>query len=277
MSDEIKFRHYFVDEAGDLTFFDKKGQIIVGQPGASKFFMVGVAQIAEPERVTSELNELRSQLITHPRFRNIASMQPQAKKTAVAFHAKDDHPEIREKVFELIQSFDVKVFIALRSKSEIANQAKEGFKSLGKKLQQNEIYDDLVKRLFRNLLHKADVIQIAFARRGKSAREDALEYAINQAQKNFESRWKISSNSSIAINPAYPSQIAGLQVVDYYLWAVQRCYERQDDRFFLPLAKKYRIIMDLDDRRNKPYGEWYCDRNPLSLEKLRGTRSKQID
>jgi hypothetical protein len=32
--------------------------------------------------------------------------------------------------------------------------------------------------------------------------------------------------------------------------------------------------MDLDDKRNKPYGEWYSDRNPLTLEKLRGARSK---
>ncbi|MEH2178191.1 hypothetical protein [Nostoc sp.] len=42
----------------------------------------------------------------------------------------------------------------------------------------------------------------------------------------------------------------------------------------MPLAKKYRLIMDLDDNRNKPYGEWYGDRNPLTLEKLKGARSK---
>jgi hypothetical protein len=98
--------------------------------------------------------------------------------------------------------------------------------------------------------------------------------AINQAQKNFEAKWKISSNSSILIEPAYPSQVAGLQVVDYYLWALQRLYEREEDQFFKPLAQKYRLIMDLDDKRNKGYGEWYSDRNPLTLEKLRGARSK---
>jgi hypothetical protein len=27
--------------------------------------------------------------------------------------------------------------------------------------------------------------------------------------------------------------------------------------------------MDLDDRRNKNYGEWYTDSNPLSLDKLK--------
>jgi hypothetical protein len=236
--------------------------------------MVGVAQISAPAQVTWELNALRSSLMTHPRFRSIPSMQSEAKKAAITFHAKDDHPEIREKVFELIQSFDIKVQVAIRSKDEIAKLAKENYKSLGKKLQQNAIYDYLVKRLFKNLLHKADVIQIAFARRGKSAREEALEQAINQGQKNFESQWKISSNSSILIEPAYPSEVAGLQVIDYYIWALQRCYKREYDQFFLPLAKKYRLIMDLDDRRNKPYGEWYSNRNLLTLEKLTGARSK---
>lgn len=143
MPEDIQFRHYFVDEAGDLSFFNKKGRIIVGQPGASKFFMVGVAQIADPEAVAWELSALRSSLMTHPRYRGIPSMQPQAKKTAIAFHAKDDYAEIREQVFELIQSFDVKIFVAIRSKDEMAETTKANFKSLGKKLQQNAIYDDL--------------------------------------------------------------------------------------------------------------------------------------
>jgi hypothetical protein len=274
MSEAIQLRHYFVDEAGDLSFFDNKGRIIVGQPGASKFFMMGVAQIANPEQVACELDALRSSLMTHPRYKIIPSMQPEAKKTALAFHAKDDYAEIREKVFELIQSFDIKVFVAIRSKTEIADAAKADFKSLGKKLQQNAIYDDLIKRLFKNLLHKADIIQITIARRGKETREEALEQAINQAQQNFETQWKISSNSSILIEPAYPSQVTGLQVIDYYLWAIQRLYERGEDQFFRPLAKNYRLIMDIDDKRNKVYGEWYKDRNPLTLDKVKGARSQ---
>jgi hypothetical protein len=236
--------------------------------------MVGVAQIADPEQVRWELDALRSSLMTHPRFKGIPSMQIKAKKTAIAFHAKDDYAEIREKVFDLIQSFNVKVFVAIRSKAEIADASKADFKTLGKKLEQNAIYDDLIKRLFKNLLHKADIIQIAIARRGKETREEALEQAINQAQKNFETQWKINSSSSVLIEPAYPSQVAGLQVIDYYLWAIQRLYEREEEQFFRSLASKYRFVMDLDDRRNKPYGEWYSDRNPLTLEKLREARSK---
>jgi hypothetical protein len=72
--------------------------------------------------------------MTHPRYKGIPSMQPEAKKTAIAFHAKDDYVEIREQVFELIRSFDVKVFVAIRSKAEIAEAAKANFKSLSRTL-----------------------------------------------------------------------------------------------------------------------------------------------
>jgi predicted nucleic acid-binding protein len=82
------------------------------------------------------------------------------------------------------------------------------------------------------------VAQDAIARRGKEAREEALEQAINQAQENFEAQWKISSNGSTFIKSAYPSEVAGLQIIDYYLWALQRLFERQEEQFFRPLAKK---------------------------------------
>jgi hypothetical protein len=46
-------------------------------------------------------------------------------------------------------------------------------------------------------------------------------------------------------------------------------FERGVDRFFNLLAPAYRLVMDLDDTRKKPYGEWYSDSNPLKLEKIK--------
>lgn len=45
--------------------------------------------------------------------------------------------------------------------------------------------------------------------------------------------------------------------------------ERQESRFFEAMAPHFRLIMDLDDRRNRSYGEWYSDSNPLTLQKLK--------
>ncbi|MFN6526525.1 DUF3800 domain-containing protein [Nostoc sp. ChiSLP03a] len=222
MKEKANIRHYFVDEAGDLTFFDKKGRIIVGKPGASKFFMVGIAQICQPEQVILELAELRTQLCNDPRFKDIPSMQPSAKKTAITFHAKDDHHDVRLEVFKLMQTFDVKIFVAIRCKAELALVTQKTYEALSKKINQDDIYDDLVKRLFKDRLHKASANHIVFARRGKTAREEALQQAINQAKKNFETKWQICCDSQTIIKPAYPSEFAGLQVVDYYLCALQR-------------------------------------------------------
>jgi hypothetical protein len=74
--------------------------------------------------------------------------------------------------------------------------------------------------------------------------------------------------TATTIRSAYPSESEGLQVVDYFLWALQRLYERREERFFLLLAPQYRLVMDLADNRRRPYGEWYSDYNPLSLEKI---------
>ena len=133
MTGQENTNHYFVDEAGDLTFFDRKGRIIVGQPGASKFFMVGVAQIFQPEQVTLELAELRKQLCNDPRFKDIPSMQPSAKKTAITFHAKNDHQDVRMEVFKLMQTFEVKIFVAIRCKAELAEATKKTYEALSKK------------------------------------------------------------------------------------------------------------------------------------------------
>lgn len=66
-----------------------------------------------------------------------------------------------------------------------------------------------------------------------------------------------------------PSDEAGLQVIDYFLWALQRFYERGDDRYFNYLASHYSRIMDFDDKRSgKDYGKWYNDGNPLTKEKI---------
>jgi hypothetical protein len=87
--------HYFVDEAGDLTLFDARGNIIVGNEGVSQFFMIGVAHLPDPDQVLRELEQLRAGLLADPYFKDVPSMQPERKKTALCFHAKDDLPEVR--------------------------------------------------------------------------------------------------------------------------------------------------------------------------------------
>jgi hypothetical protein len=211
---------------------------------------------------------VRVELLADPYFRGVPSMQTERKKTAICFHAKDDLPEVRREVFKLLPSFNARIIIAIKRKGILARQYQELYANTGVKFKANIIYDELISRIFRDKLHSADENRIVFARRGKSPRETALEDALIRAKRNFEARWGKRTDRPTNISSAYPSESAGLQVADYYLWAIQRMFERGEDRFFQALASQYRLIMDLDDTRRKAYGEWYSDSNKLELQKI---------
>jgi hypothetical protein len=95
-----------------------------------------------------------------------------------------------------------------------------------------------------------------------------LEQAILKAKQNFARKWGTFHDKPTVVHSGFPAEHAGLQVVDYYLWAVQRLFEVGEDRFFGAVERDFRLIMDIDDTRQKPYGAWYSDRNPLTVEKI---------
>jgi hypothetical protein len=259
---------FYVDETGDLTLLGRRGKNLVGTEGVSKCFMVGMARIADPEGVRCDFKALRLSLLADPYFRQIPSMQPESKKTARFFHAKDDCPEVRMAVFKLLAERDIKVQVGVRRKAEMVIVERLA-RSMGRRKDPNTVYDDIVKTLFKESLHKAEANVICFARRGKSGRQKALVAAIRRAKENFFRDTGIEADRPTRVIPSVPSEEAGLQVIDYFLWALQRFYERGDDRYFNYLAPHYRRIMDFDDKRSGTnYGMWYNDDNPLTKEKI---------
>ncbi len=229
--------------------------------------MVGVARLNDLHQAHEKLNLLRATLLGDPYFKGVPSFQATAKKTALYFHAKDDLPEVRREVLKLLPELGIRVHVAIRRKEALVREAQALF-HYGRKLRSQDVYDDLTRRLFQNLLHKADQNEIVFAWRGKEARKDALAQAIRAAKQNFAARWGKFHDKPTTIQSGYPSDHAGLQIVDYYLWTLQRLVELGEDRFFNLLASDFKVIMDLDDVRKKPYGEWYTKSNPLTLKKI---------
>ena len=266
-------KHYFVDEAGDLNLLTKHGKIAVGREGVSHCFFVGLVDVPDPTFAHSKLEVLRQKLLVDPRYRDVPSMQPEAKKTALVFHAKDDHPDVRLEVFRLLPSLGAKAIVAIRRKKPIAQRQRAVYGATRRKFDRNAAYDELVSRIFEGKLHSADENRITFARYGKSNREPELEAAILRAKRTFDAKKGKRPDKPTTVNAVFPHESAGLQVADYYLWALQRMYEREDDRFFEMVAPQYRLTMDLDDKRNKRYGEWYSDSNKLKLAKIKPVRS----
>jgi hypothetical protein len=56
-----------------------------------------------------------------------------------------------------------------------------------------------------------------------------------------------------------------LQVADYCLWALQRFYVRDEERFLDLISPKIGLLHDRDDTRESGAGRYYTQKNPLTL------------
>lgn len=264
-------RQYFVDEAGDPTLFDRRGRrVLIGKPGCSRYFILGVVDIPDITIIEKELCPLRDRLLKDPYFKGVPSLQIKAGKTALAFHAKDDLPEIRREVFTVIRKHpEFKFHAVVKDKKAVLRYVQERNKvSTDYRYNPNELYDYLVRRLFKNMLHKDDQYKIIFAKRWTSTRTKALHKAIQDARDRFSRQWGIKTDSMIEVVEKSLIQSVGLQVIDYFLWALQRYYEKREERFLTFIWPSVRLIQDIDDRRCNAYGEYYSQSHPLTLNAL---------
>jgi len=256
--------HFFVDEAGDPVLFDGKGRILVGTEGCSRTFIVGKLDVADPAALQTALEALRADLLTDPYFKRVPSMQPERGKTAVAFHAKDDVAEVRREVFRVLMQHDLRFYAAVRSKSALLdyvkqrNQLEPAYRYRG-----DELYDTLVEELFRRYHPFADQLNIIFARRGNKARTHAFRAAIERAEARFERDFGSRRSDAIHIVASTPPQSAGLQAVDYFLWALQRHYERGEGRYVELVWDKVVEVDDLDAVADGRKGVVYNKNRPL--------------
>jgi hypothetical protein len=93
---ETSHTWFFVDESGDPTFYDRHGNLIVGQTGCSPILLLGFVETQNPKPIRQALLELQQDILHDPYFQGVPSLR----KTAVAFHAKDDTPEVRYLVYK---------------------------------------------------------------------------------------------------------------------------------------------------------------------------------
>ncbi len=260
--------HYFVDEAGDSTLFGKRGKVIIHTDGCSRFFMLGSLQVGNPVRLDRALSDLRMQLAQDSYYRDIPSFE---KKTLLAFHATDDIPEVRKEVFKILrEQSDLRFFAVVRDKKSVLAEARtRNSRDPGFRYNPNDLYDKMVSRLFRDHLHKPDECYIAFAKRGRSDRSSALRQALEVAQSRGEKKFSLTSNTRMNVREAEPFTIGALQAVDYLLWALQRLYERREERYIRYVWPLCHLVHDIDDQRGKGYGVYYTQKSPIELGKLK--------
>jgi len=246
-------RYFFVDESGDSTFFDRQGNNIVGQPGCSKHLMLGYIRTEAPNQVR---RSLREEIANNPYFHGIRGLE----NTLKAFHAKNDSPEIRMEVYRLLSTLPVKgQFIFARKRLRTFRKT---FKS-----REGAFYDHLVRLLFKRSLHLAKGNHIYFEKRGSRARQEPLTKAVEAASKSFLEQYTDGNQTAVKVECQSPSGEPCLQVVDYFLWAIQRLFLRGEDRFCSVISDQVEFIWDLYDTENYPKNIYTSD-NPLDVKKI---------
>ena len=264
-------RHYFVDEGGDGVLFSRKGKVLVGTEGCSRFFILGLLEVPDPAALKERFEDIRAQLISDSYFKNVPSMQPANRKTALAFHAKDDLPEVRRDVFRLLRDTDgLRFFAVVADKLSVLEYVRQRNKREPTyRYYPNELYDYLTGRLFKERLHQHERYNIIFSKRGKSNRLDTLRKLIETASEPLKQEPDSSNNPVTYVSAATPKEHVGLQAVDYFVWALQRLYERDEERYLLYLWDAFRFVHDIDDMREAGYGVYYTQKKPLTAAALR--------
>lgn len=247
---------FFVDESGDPTFYDRKGNLIVGQEGCSSILVLGFIETQQPEPIRQALQRLQSEVIADPYFEGVPSLA----KTAVAFHAKDDLPEIRYRVFKLLSDLDFKAqFVVAR---KIERVFRNSFHA-----NEGEFYDHLVSQLFKNALHRHQLNHVYFAKRGSRSRQAPLSNAIRRGVAQFEKHWNTRVTSDVTIQAQMPKGEPCLSVIDYMNWAVYRAFTLGEMRYYRQVEQHVSLLVDLYDTENYPKN-WYTRKNTFDIKKI---------
>lgn len=262
-----RLRSYFVDEAGDPTLFNRRKETVVGRDGCSRFFMLGALDIPDPIGLARELEELHTRLRADPWFRAVPSFASSQKKTAIAFHAKDDVPEVRKEVFAVLQRHTMKFYAVIRDKHEVVGHVRRrNAKEPTYRYSANDLYDNLVSRLFRDRLHKGVEFRVTFSRRGSTDRTLALQKSLATARTRFQEKWGKSTDAPILVSAQSSKADYCLQAVDYFLWALQRRFERNESRYLDLLWPKVGLVIDIDSGSD-PYGSYYTRERPIPSDR----------
>lgn len=264
-------RHYFVDEGGDGILFSRKGKVLVGTEGCSRFFILGLLDVPDPMALNDRFDELRTRLMSDSYFKDVPSMQPDARKTALAFHAKDDLPEVRRDVFQILRDTEgLRFFAVVADKLSVLEYVRQRNKrEPAYRYHPNELYDYLTECLFKERLSQHNRYRIIFSKRGKSDRLGALRKMIKTASEPLIQQHNISDDSFTGVSAATPKEHASLQAVDYFVWALQRLYERDEERYLVYLWDAFRLVHDMDDMRETSRGVYYTQEKPLTAAGLR--------
>lgn len=204
----------------------------------------------------SAVLNLQNEVISEPYFEGFSSLS----RTALAFHAKDDLPEIRYLFFKMLTTLDFSAKFVVARKIERVFRNNFGGK-------EEHFYDHLVSQLFRDALDVRQHSYVYFAQRGSHSRQQPLVKAIERGVAEAGANQGQENRVSFSIFAQKPRGEPCLSIVDYMNWAVYRAYTRGEMRFFRSVRDKVSLLVDLYDTDKHPRN-WYGKENPFEIAKV---------
>jgi hypothetical protein len=258
---DLTSNHRFLDEAGDSTFYGKGKTNIIGQPGVSYCFILGMVKFKEPiEPLREKIIALQNSVVNDPYFQ-APSIVKKATNQGYYFHATDDLPEVRKLFFDFIKGIKCSFEAVVGRKSIEFYETKH-------KGKQEYFYADLLSHLLKNKLSKEKKLIIHISDKGKSTKHTNLHLALAKAVQRYKNN---SGNedrpvlANVVFDVNYPTTEPLLNVADYFCWAVQRIFEKGETRYYEYVKDKIPVVIDLYDQENwNGWNNYYGPKNPLT-------------
>ncbi len=251
---------FFVDESGDPQFYSRRGKLIIGQNGCSPILILGFIKTRDPQPIRAAITDLRREILDDPYLRGLPSLS----SPEYIFHAKDDVPEVRYRLYQLIASLDFSAQVIVARKNEERFIRQNGAR-------QNAFYDDVVSCLFERVLHLYEENHIYFAKRSRP-RQAPLTAAIQRGRERFEQFCGVPITTSYVVQAQTPSGEPCLSIVDYINWSIYRAYTTGEMRYFNKIRHKVSLVADIyaqPDETQRQRGSVYFDRkNPFDINKI---------
>lgn len=254
--------HRFLDESGDTTFYGRGKTMLVGQEGVSRVFSLGMVKLnGDSNAIRRDLRVLAEQVAADSYFTEVPSVRKRVSKGPFFFHAKDDVPEIREKMFKFIKGCDLSVQLCCARKEPPRFVTKHNG-------DEAEFYADVLGHLLKDKLEMGKRLVLNIAHRQNSTGNKNLQRALEKAV-GYLTRRKTQAaiTTEIVFNVTTPAQEPILWIADYLCWAVQRVLERGEVRHYDFIREKVVQACDLYDKANYTGGKnYYGPDRPLTAK-----------
>ena len=241
MLPQVQKYHHFLDEAGDTTFFGEGKICILGSEGVSNYFILGKVQFnSKLEVIRKQIIALENEIQTNAYYWVGSVKKKIAQAGKFYFHATDDIPEVRKLFFDLIKSIDCgfEAVVAKKDVSKFTQSYKESDK---------EFYAHLLSHLLHKKLEDDSCKHIFIvSQRGNTTRLANLENGLRKAIEILKTENpKAVQKSEVIFDVMNQKHEPLLNLADYICWAVQRKYEKGEERFFNYISEKIISVIDI--------------------------------